>query len=72
MRRKAAPVAMPDRIAAITQQTRDLAMLSVLMIGASRAALHDDRIRPEAYVMAMEWVGNEIESRLTVISEALS
>ncbi|GBQ82271.1 hypothetical protein AA13595_0876 [Gluconacetobacter johannae DSM 13595] len=66
------PVATPDRIAAINQQTRDLAMLSVLIVSASRAALHDDRVRPEAYAMAMEWVGNEIESRLAVISEALS
>ncbi|MBB2170457.1 hypothetical protein HLH36_19350 [Gluconacetobacter aggeris] len=72
MRRKASPVATPDRIAAITQQTRDISILSVLMIGASRAALLDDPLRPSDYAMAMEWVGAEIDRRVAAIEEMLS
>ncbi|WP_220792932.1 hypothetical protein, partial [Gluconacetobacter aggeris] len=65
-------MATPDRIAAITQQTRDLSVLSVLMIGASRAALLDDPLRPSDYAMAMEWVGSEIDRRVAAIEEMLS
>ncbi|WP_415528873.1 hypothetical protein [Gluconacetobacter sp.] len=65
-------MATPDRIAAITQQTRDLSMLSVLMIGTSRAALLDNPLRPSDYAMAMEWVGVEIDRRVAAIEEMLS
>ncbi|MBB2170015.1 hypothetical protein HLH36_16955, partial [Gluconacetobacter aggeris] len=65
-------MATPDRIAAITQQTRDLSVLSVLMIGAIRAALLDDPLRPSDYAMAMEWVGSEIDRRVAAIEEMLS
>ncbi|CAP57538.1 hypothetical protein [Gluconacetobacter diazotrophicus] len=66
------PVATPDRIAAITQQTRDLSMLSVLMIGTSRAALRGGQVNTDTYAMAMEWVGDEIERRVAAIEEMLS